>query len=307
MREFEYWQVDVFTSERFSGNPLVVVPDADDLSTQEMRMIAWEMNVPETSFVVAPRAEDSIYRMRAFTPTTELPFTGHPAIGAHWVMAELGRVPLEEGVNTVQYEQGVGPMSADFHVIDGVLDHIMIDTCPPLFLADLKEAGELARGLGVNVQEITGTRLPIQVVSTGMPQLMVPMQSLAAVQRLDASEMSLAPLGRVLQSLGSNFIMVFTTETGRSDVTTHVRGFGHFVGIPEDPVTGNANGALGAYLVRNGVIPLTGPTIRYISEQGSEVQRPGTVIVEVDHDHGTPKEVRIGGPVVEVIRGTFMI
>jgi len=307
MREFEYWQVDVFTSERFSGNPLVVVPDADDLTTQDMRKIAWEMNVPETTFVVAPRVEDSIYRMRAFTPTTELPFTGHPAIGAHWVMAEMGRVPLEEGINKIQYEQGVGPMSADFHVVDGELDHIMIDTCPPLFLAELKDANDLARGLGVNATEITGTRLPIQVVSTGMPQLMVPMQSLAAVQRLDANEMSLTFLNRVLQSLGSNFIMVFTTETGRPDVTTHVRGFGHSVGIPEDPVTGNANGALGAYLVRNGVIPLGGPTVRYISEQGSEVQRPGTVIVEVDHEHGTPKGVRIGGPVVQVIRGSFRI
>ncbi len=119
--------------------------------------------------------------------------------------------------------------------------------------------------------------------------------------------MSLTFLNRVLQSLGSNFIMVFTTETGRPDVTTHVRGFGHSVGIPEDPVTGNANGALGAYLVRNGVIPLGGPTVRYISEQGSEVQRPGTVIVEVDHEHGTPKGVRIGGPVVQVIRGSFRI
>jgi PhzF family phenazine biosynthesis protein len=222
-------------------------------------------------------------------------------------MAELGRVPLDGEVTTVQYEQGVGPMSADFHVIDGRLDHIMIDTCPPLFLSVLPDAAELARGLGVNAGEITGTNLPVQVVSTGMPQLMVPMQSLAAVQRLDASEMSLPSLSRVLRSLGSNFIMVFTTETGRSDVTTHVRGFGHFVGIPEDPVTGNANGALGAYLVRNGVIPLGEPTIRYISEQGSEVQRPGTVIVEVEHEHGTPRKVRVGGPVVQVIRGTFTI
>lgn len=307
MREYEFYQVDVFTSERFSGNPLVVVPDADGLTTQEMKMIAAEMSVPQTTFVVAPSAEESLYRMRILTPTTQLPFTGHPAMGAHWVMAELGRVTLEEPVTTVRYEQSVGLLSADFHVKDGRLDHIMLDQCPPVFLAELKDVRDLARGLGVNPEDITGTRLPVQVVSTGMPQLMVPMRSLAAVQRLDASEMALASLGRVLRSLGSNFILVFTTETGRPDVTVHSRGFGHFVGIPEDPVTGNANGALGAYLVRNEIIPITEPTIRYIAEQGSEIQRPGTLIVEVDHENGRPRAVRVGGQVVQVMKGSFTI
>ncbi len=307
MREYEFYQVDVFTSERFSGNPLVVVPDADDLTSREMKMIAAEMSVPQTAFVIPPSIEGSLYKMRILTPTTELPFTGHPAIGAHWVMAELGRVSLEEPVTTVQYEQSVGLLTADFHVKDGRLDHIMLEQCPPVFLAVLKDVRELARGLGVNADEITGTGRPTQVVSTGMPQLMVPMRSLAAVQRLDASEMSLSSLSKVLSSLGSNFIHVFTTETGKPGVTVHARGFGHFVGIPEDPVTVNANGALGAYLVQNGIIPINEPTVRYIAEQGSEIQRPGTIMVEVDHDYGRPRMVRVGGQVVQVMKGTFMI
>ncbi len=91
MRKYRFYQVDDFTTEPFTGNPLAVVPDADGLSDREMRRIAHEMSLPETTFVVAPRAADSRYRMRIFTPTVELPFTGHPAIGAHWVMAALGR------------------------------------------------------------------------------------------------------------------------------------------------------------------------------------------------------------------------
>ena len=307
MREYEFYQVDVFTSERFSGNPLVVVPNADGLTTQEMKMVAAEMSVPQTTFVITSSTEGSLYRMRILTPTTELPFTGHPAIGAHWVMAELGRVPLKGPVTNVTYEQSVGLLTADFHVKEGRIDHIMMEQCPPIFLAELKDVRELARGLGVSPDEITGTGRPTQVVSTGMPQLMVPMRSLAAVQRLDASEMSLSILSKVLRNLGSNFIHVFTTETGKPGVTIHARGFGHFVGIPEDPVTGNANGALGAYLVRNGIIPINEPTIRYIAEQGSEIQRPGSVMVEIDHEHGRPRAVRVGGQVVQVMQGTFTI
>lgn len=307
MREYEFYQVDVFTSEPFSGNPLAVVPDAEGLSTQEMHMIAREMSLPETTFIVPPRTPEANYRMRIFTPTVELPFTGHPAIGAHWVMAQLGRMELVEPVTTVCYEQGVGPLTADFYVENGQVVHIMMSQCPPVVLGEIKNIRDLANGLRVRPEEITGTGLPVQVVSTGMPQLMVPIQSLSAVQRLDAAEMELASLAKVMGSVNSTFIMVFTTETERPDTKVHVRGFGHLVGIPEDPVTGNANGALGAYLVRNAVIPLTGSTIRYISEQGREINRPGSLIVEVDHTDGIPTAVRVGGEAVQVMKGVIQL
>jgi len=305
MRELEFYQVDVFTSEPFCGNPLAVVPDAEGLTPQEMLMIAREMYLTETTFIWPPQTAEASYRMRIFTPTVELPFTGHPAIGAHWVMAELGRVKLSEPVTTVLYEQTVGLLTADFHVKDGRVDHIMMSHCPPVFLGELHNISDLVAGLGISSQEITGTGLPVQAVSTGFPTLMVPIRSLSTVQRLDAAEMNLPSLAKVLNNVRASFMMVFTTETERPDVDVHVRGFGHLVGVPEDPVTGSSNGALGAYLVRTGVIPTTGSTVRFISEQGSEIKRPGTLIVEVDHEDGVPTAVRVGGRVVQVMKGVI--
>jgi trans-2,3-dihydro-3-hydroxyanthranilate isomerase len=308
MREYRFYQVDVFTTEPFTGNPLAVVPDADGLSDQEMRRIAHEMSLPETTFVVAPRAADSQYRMRIFTPTVELPFTGHPAIGAHWVMASLGRVPLTGPVTRVVYEQGVGRLTADFLLKDGALDLIMMSQPAPVFMSSLRDprdVRDLAKALGIEPEEISATGLAIQVVSTGMPVLIVPLHSLAAVQRLDAAAMDLATLAGLMEPLGANFVLVFTTQTERPEARVHVRGFGHLLGIPEDPVTGNANGSLGAYLVRHGILPATGQTLRYTSEQGSEIDRPGTLEVEVDHEGGIPTAVRVGGRAVSVMEGVL--
>jgi len=305
MREYEFYQVDVFTAEPFCGNPLVVYPDAGGLTAQEMQMIAREMGAPETTFMVPSEKEGASYRMRIFTPTVELPFTGHPAIGAHWVMAETGRVELSEPVTSILYEQGVGVLSADFHVKDGRVDHIVMSQCDPVFLAELSDIGNLARGLGVNPEWIKGTGLPVQVVSTGMPQMIVPMRSLSAVQQLDAADMDMTCLRKASDRVGTSFIMVFTTDTEDPEVDVHVRGFGHLVGIPEDPATGSANGALGAYLVRYGVVPLSDPTVKILSEQGSEIDRPSRLTIEVDHTDGVPKAVRVGGQVVQVARGTL--
>jgi trans-2,3-dihydro-3-hydroxyanthranilate isomerase len=307
MREYKFYQVDVFTDEPFTGNPLVVVPDAEGLSAQEMQMIAREFGFPESTFVLPPEKDDSLYRMRIFTGTVELPFTGHPAIGAHWVMAQLGRVDLIEPVTTISYEQAVGVLTADFHVKDGKVDHIMMDQCRPLFMSVLNDIRPLARGLGINPESITQAGLPVQVVSTGMPQLMVPVRSLSAVRRLDAAYMDIPSLTRALDAVGASFIVVFSTETDNPEADMHVRGFGHVVGIPEDPVTGSANGALGAYLVHHRVVPVTGSPVSLLGEQGSEMKRPGLLRVEVEHNDGVPTNVKVGGKVVQVIEGMIYL
>ncbi len=305
MREFEFYQMDIFTSEPYRGNPVAVVPDAGELTTVEMRQISREMSLPETAFLVLPETNTALFSMRSFTPESELPFTGHPALGVLWLMARLGRVELREPVTTVTYEQGIGLLEADIHVVDGQVDHIMMDQCPPDFITDLDDMQNLAKGLGINPVEITGTGLPVQVVSTGIPQLIVPVRSLSAVRRIEPSELDLAALNRALNYLGINFVLVFTTETESADVDFHARGFGHLLGIPEDPATGTANGALGAYLVKNGVLPTSEPTVRFTVEQGIEMGRPGTIMVEVNQENGVPVSTRIGGQVVEVLKGVI--
>ncbi len=305
MRELDFYQVDVFTSEPFTGNPLAVIPDAEELTPHEMQAIAAEMNLPETTFIVPSESKEASYRMRIFTPTVELPFTGHPAIGAHWVMANLGRVELVEPVTPVKYEQGVGVLDAEFHVRDGRVEKIMMSQMQPVFLAELDNIGKLADGLDINPDQIMSTGLPVHVVSTGMPQMIVPVKSLSAVRKLNAAEMDIPSLSKALDNVGTSFVQVFTTETMDTDVDVHCRGFGHLVGIPEDPATGSANGALGAYLVLYGVVPTTDSPIRITSEQGIEMKRPSLLHIEVDHDGGKPVAVRVGGQVVQVARGVL--
>ena len=246
MTELAFYQVDVFASEPFTGNPLAVIPDAEGLTPQQMQEISAEMGLPETTFVIPPSSEDASFRLRIFTPTVELPFTGHPAIGAIWVMANLGRVDLIEPVTPLKYEQGVGVLEAEYHVKDGIVEKIMMSQMQPVFLAELDSIGKLADGLGINPDQISSTGLPVQVVSTGMPQMIVPVKSLSAVRKLNAAEMDIPSLSRALDNVGTSFVLVFTTETMGTDMDVHCRGFGHLVGIPEDPATGSANGALGA-------------------------------------------------------------
>jgi trans-2,3-dihydro-3-hydroxyanthranilate isomerase len=167
----------------------------------------------------------------------------------------------------------------------------------------LEDVEELASGLGLPADAITQTHLPVQVVSTGVPQMMVPIRSLEEVQRLDAGELDIPALNRACRAVGTECVMVFTLETARPESTVHVRMFAPLLGVPEDPATGSANGALGAYLVHYAAVPRTEPTVHVISEQGAELNRPSVLYVEVDHCHGEPTAVRVGGQVTPVIEG----
>jgi len=162
---------------------------------------------------------------------------------------------------------------------------------------------DLAAGLGLLPEAMTGTRLPVQVVSTGVPQMMVPVRSLREVQSLGAKRLNVTALNRACGVVGTECVLVYTTQTERPEATVHVRMFAPLLGVPEDPATGSANGALGVYLVHHRLVPLSGPTVHIVSEQGAELGRPSTLYVEVDHLDGEASAVRVGGQVVPVAEG----
>lgn len=321
MKAYRFIQVDVFTDRPFGGNPLAVFPEAEGLTTEEMQRLAREMNLSETTFVLPPPAEgaDFDFRVRIFTPAAELPFAGHPVVGTHWVLAHLGRVELREPVTRVRFELGVGVLPADLHVASGQVERVVMTQGRPTFHAVLEDVTDdstelvevLAAGLGLAPEAITETGLPVQVVSTGLPQMMVPVRSLAEVQRLDAGRLNTAALNRACRAVGTECVMVFTIETERPEATIHVRMFAPLLGVPEDPATGSANGALGAYLVRHAAsspalrqtVPVTEPTVHILSEQGAEMGRPSTLHVEVDRRGAEITGVRVGGQVVAVAEG----
>lgn len=304
MKEHDFVQVDVFTDVPFGGNPLAVFPEAEGLTSEEMQKLAREMNLSETTFVLPPEAPGADFKVRIFTPAVELPFAGHPVVGTHWVLAHLGRVDLKEPVTEVRFELGVGVLPADLEVADGRVDRVVITSDQPRFLMVLEDLTELAAGLGIPAEAITDTGLPVQVVSTGMPTLMVPVRSLAEVQALDAGNLNVAALRRACEPVGTESVLLFTFETERPEATVHVRMFAPALGVPEDPATGSANGTLGAYLVHHQAVTVSEGTNHFISEQGAEMDRPSTLHLLVDRAGGEVTRVRVGGQVVPVVEGT---
>ena len=304
MKEHDFVQVDVFTDVPFGGNPLAVFPEAEGLTSEEMQKLAREMNLSETTFVLPPEAPGADFKVRIFTPAAELPFAGHPVVGTHWVLAHLDRVDLKAPVTEVRFELGVGVLPADLEVADGRVERVVITSDQPRFLTVLEDLTELVAGLGIPAEAITDTGLPVQVVSTGIPALMVPVRSLAEVQALDTGSFNVAALRRACEPVGTEIVLLFTFETERPEATVHVRMFAPALGVPEDPATGSANGTLGAYLVHHQAVTVSEGTNHFISEQGAEMDRPSTLHLLVDRAGGEVTRVRVGGQVVPVLEGT---
>jgi trans-2,3-dihydro-3-hydroxyanthranilate isomerase len=157
VKEYRFFQVDVFTDRPFGGNPLAVFPEAQGLTVEEMQRLAREMNLSETTFVLPSQAEGADFKVRIFTPAAELPFAGHPVVGTHWVLAHLGWVDLVEPLTRVSFELGVGVLPADLHVASGRVERVVMTQDRPTFHAVVQEVTELAEGLGLPVEAIIET------------------------------------------------------------------------------------------------------------------------------------------------------
>lgn len=309
MPSYHFLQVDVFTDEPFGGNPLAVFPDAQGLSSADMQRLALELNLSETTFVLPAEQAGADFKVRIFTPREELPFAGHPLVGTHWALAHLGRVDLVEPATEVVFELGVGLRPATLLVEGGRVRRVVTAHQRPEFgaIASMEQVKLLAQALNLPVEAIAGSGLPVQVVSTGLPQLFVPVRSLAEVSAIEAAAVDGRRLGQVCREMGLSSVMaaVFTMETELPGRDVHLRFFAPSVGVPEDPATGSASGGLGSYLVRNRLVAVTGPTTMIVTEQGLEMGRPSKVFVEVDGSPEAIGMVRVSGDVVPVMAGDF--
>lgn len=303
-RTLKFYQADVFTLQPFGGNPVAVVPDAEGLTDDELQQIAREMNLSETVFVFPPTDKAAVVRLRIFTPTQEIPFAGHPVLGTFFILAELGLIRAKEPVTRVLQECNIGLFPVELHSKDGQVVRVVMSQPKPEFLGAIEETEDLykvASALGLAKYAITEAKWPIEVVSTGLPVLIVPVRTLTAVRSIRPDASAIAD---VCRRFGANGIMVFTTVTVEPYATVHTRMFAPSIGILEDPATGSASGALGAYLVQNGVVEV-GPTTEIIAEQGYEMDRPSRILVQVQSDDDVIQEVKVGGHCVMVIEGTL--
>ncbi len=294
MATFPFMQVDAFTDQALAGNPCAVLLDADSLDSAEMLAIARENNLSETAFV--RRSDVADFGVRYFTTTEELPLAGHPTIATIYALWKWGRLHLTGDTTHIHLELKVGPIPIEISAESGQIRQIIMTQKKPVFMATYDPEVVLpAFGL-TTVDGLPG--VPIQTVSTGTPQLMIPLRSHEALRRAQLN----GSLYEALKAAGDFysphlFSLGGATPTGQ----TFARHLGHTPDIAEDPVTGSATGGMGAYLWRYGLI--AEPT--FIAEQGHWMQRPGTVHVEIVGARNAIDAVKVGGAAVLVIEGTF--
>lgn len=287
MKSVQVQQYDSFTKTPFAGNPAGVVLDANGLSDREMQYIAREMNCSETVFVLPAGNHDADFRMRYFTPAVEVDLCGHATIAGLTALGEAGRL---QGAAAAQTNAGVLEMEVRSDA------SAWMRQARPQFrpLADGDRA-VIARLLGIPQAHLVPD-IQIGLAYTGLWDLMVPVDSMDTLQSLVPAMVELAAYNR---HLGVASTHVFCMETMTGEAVLHARDFSPTVGIPEDPHTGTASGALGAWLVHQGVLAHG----EYTFEQGWSVERPGVIQVRVPEDG----EVWVGGHAVEVIAGAMRL
>lgn len=300
MRRYSLYQVDSFTGTRFEGNPAGVVLDADGLSDDEMQRIARELNNSETAFLLSPTTSDHEVWIRFFTPSTEVPSCGHATVAAHYVRA----LELDLADRTVMQRIGIGVLPVDISTA-GNDRVIKMTQGRPEFEAPIERemADTIASALGL-AREDFDPRCPLQIVSTGHSKVMIGIESRQLLNGLSPDFQRLAELSRLI---GSNGFYVFTLTLDSTDIQAHGRMFAPAIGIAEDPVTGNANGPLGAYLVKHGIATPKDGVFTFRARQGEAMGRPGIVEVEVEADGSTPEVVRVGGRAVIAFRAKIEV
>ena len=308
MQNFHFLQFDVFTDRAFCGNPLAVFPEAEGISDEKMMQIAREMNLSETVFVLKPETDEVLRRLRIFTPMREIPFAGHPIVGTWTCLAQEGVVPLPDGGNGWQrifHEVGIGVLPVDIEFKDGKPVQVVMTQGEFQVLDEIDDANEqaeVARALGLAREDLDES-LPIQVITTGLPCLAVPVRSLADLRDCHINTSLLSDIYMRHGGTGCHAFTRETLEVGAS--RAHARFFAPADNIPEDPATGSACGALGAYLIHHGGLNLEPENGRYkfVIEQGDFIHRPSRINLDVKGEPGRVEEVKVGGPAVLVARG----
>lgn len=305
MATHRFYQLDVFTDRALAGNPLAVFPDADGIPSETMQALAREMNLSETTFVAPSTVATK--RLRIFTPTDELPLAGHPVIGTWWLLAELGLVPdlRPDGVTTVRQETGHGVLPVEIACRGGTPTAVTMTQTEPRFLATVDDRGRLARVLGGPDDVVAPGPIP-QVVSTALPQLMVPITSHEALTALPVGGAGMA-LVDFLKAFGTDCAMCYVATRTDTGADVHARMFAPGLGVPEDPATGSASGALGAYLTHHRLVGHADGVARITVHQGTEIGRPSRIDVEVTAAGGAVRRVRVGGQAVRVIEGEVTV
>ena len=290
--EIPIYQVDVFSTKLFGGNPLAVCLKGENFKEEHLQKVAREMNLSETTFVFPPSNPAAHFDVRIFTPNKEIPFAGHPTLGTAFVLKYTGLIPSETNHLLLNFKSG---LISVYLQEDG---KILMETPKGKILQNFPNKKEVADSLGLKTNDIKPD-LPIQTVTTGFPAMLVPINSLDAIKKIT---LDLPFLESLLKKAKVDMIYPFTLETCDDQNSIHARGFAPFIGIPEDPGTGSVASALGYYLHDKNFKEKT-----IIIEQGYEMKRQSNIFVEIGSAEAKNTEIRVGGKVRLVFKGTLFL
>ncbi len=279
----EYEVVDVFAPRAFAGNPLAVVFDADDLTTEQCQALANEFALSETSFLCAPTEPGASYRVRIFTPWAELPFAGHPSVGAAHTLVRTGRLPA----GTLHQECGAGVLPIEVDADGATL------TGGRPTLEDGPDPGALAEAVGLSAADAVG--VPASVAGCGLPWTFLAVHP-GVVGRAVPQPAALAAFG-----LGEGVSVLSWDGT-----TASARVFADDLRWGEDPATGSAALGAGVWLVASGLLAPDG-TSSYSVRQGEAMGRPSVLTCTVTAEGGRATAATVAGAVVPVAAGRIRV
>lgn len=287
-------QVDAFTERPFGGNPAAVVLDAEGLSDRQMQAIATEMRVAGTACLTPATAEGAQWRLRWFTPTREIAYSGHTTLAAVHALIEAGRLRNDH----VVFETQAGPLGAS--VVAGKARRL-------IWLEPKVPALDPFTGQLTHIREALG--LPVAAgwahpVTTPDHDLLIPVAGLDVLRALTPN---MAALAEVAIHAGVRGVCVVSRETIDKGSATHCRFFAPHFGIPEDIVTGSVHSSIGIWLLEAGVLHADSTLAAFTAEQGDGMGRPGRLHVELQVHDGAVARVRVGGTAVTVLAGSIAV
>jgi trans-2,3-dihydro-3-hydroxyanthranilate isomerase len=297
MKSLSFYIVDVFALTKYTGNQLAVFTNAEGLTSDDMQSIAREINYSETTFIMSQQPVEGGYNVRIFTPEYELPFAGHPTLGTAFI---LQQAIFKQSIEKVILNLGVGQIPVIFDGNNHDKVNLWMQQKAPKF-DQIFPVEAIAETLRLDIDEID-TRYPIQAVSTGIPFIIVPLKTLAALKRTKIDRDKYLQL---ISGIEAKCILVFCPETYYPENQLNVRVFCDYLGVPEDPATGSANGCLAGYLVEYSYFGKNEINLRV--EQGYEIKRPSLLLIKASVAAPDKSiEVHVGGTVIMVAKGEFL-
>jgi trans-2,3-dihydro-3-hydroxyanthranilate isomerase len=295
MNNLPFFIVDVFAEEKYAGNQLAVFRHAEMLPTSEMQRIANEMHYSETTFIMSEEPRNGGYDVRIFTPAEEIPFAGHPTLGTAYVIRHeilcdsQSRLILNLPIGQIPVTLAASGKQSDLYWMQQK-EPSAGQTLSPQTLATV---------LSLDATDIDN-RFPVEEISTGLPHLIVPLKTLAALKRAKIEKTS---YNNFIRQSWAKSVLVFCPETYSQQSGVSVRVFADYYGVPEDPATGSGNGCLAAYLVQHRYFGTN--TIDIRSEQGYEIRRPSLLFLRAEDRSGKVR-VEVGRNVIPVAKGDFI-